>query len=79
MLHCTMKLLLYVHRVSIGESIRESAETVLQNDKFLILAINRLSPACSMLITATIYVIDLNTLKTSQDALISINCNSKNV
>jgi len=44
------------------------------NDKIFILAINRLSSACSMLITATFYVmgIDLNTLKTSHDSLILI-------
>ena len=44
------------------------------NDKIFILAINTLSSVCSMLITATFYVmgIDLNTLKTSHDSLISI-------
>jgi len=43
-------------------------------DEIFILAINKLSSACSMLITATFYVmgIDLNTLKTSHDLLISI-------
>jgi len=44
------------------------------NDKIFILAINRLSSACSMLIIVTFYVmgIDLNTLKTSHNSLISI-------
>lgn len=44
------------------------------NDKIFILAINTLSSVCSMLITATFYVMgkDINTLKTSHDSLISI-------
>jgi len=43
-------------------------------DKVFILVINRLSSACSILITAKFYVmgIHLNTLKTSHDLLISI-------
>jgi len=71
----TTKLLQYLHHhVCISESIRESAETTVLQDIIFTLAINRPSFACSMLITATFYVmgIDLNTSKTSHDSLISI-------
>jgi len=52
----------------------ERVQKLCYGDKIFILAINSLSSACSLLITATFYVmgIDLNTLKTSHDLLISI-------
>jgi len=72
-LHCTTKLLLYVHhRVCISESIRDCRK-LRCNDKIFILVINRLpsSAHCSSQ-QHFMWGIDLNILKTTHDLLISI-------